>query len=133
MEFAIVAAIASVLILSLLYKILPYRALGTKKPAIALLPKYKHLLEHEISRQQLEKELANYGFRKTDEEGNRAKFTRGSVLGDFSINLAKVNVGVIEHAQNRHELTVEAGWMVAFDTGDHWKFLTELCDKLRKL
>jgi hypothetical protein len=133
MEFTIAAAVSAVLVTTVLYKILPHRSLGAKQPIIAFLPKYKHVLEHAISKEKLERELTGYGFRKTKEQGNRTMFVRGSLLGDFSINLAKVKAGLIERSTNRYELTVEAAWVAAFDTGDHWKFLKELCNKLTEM
>jgi hypothetical protein len=55
---------------------------------------------------------------------------RGSVLGDFTVKLIKVNVGVTRITESSIKLTVEAGWFVAFDTGDFWSFLSELSAKV---
>lgn len=100
MEFTIAAAVSAVLIITVLYKILPHRALCAKQPIIAFLPKYMHVLEHALSKEELERELTGYGFRKTKEQGSRAMFTRGSLLADFAVNLAKVSVGLIEQSAN---------------------------------
>jgi hypothetical protein len=44
--------------------------------------------------------------------------------------LAKVVIYLRKIANNEHEVTVQAGWIAAFDTGDHWKFTKELTDKI---
>ncbi len=130
MEIIIIVVVALVTI-TLLYKMLPYRSLGAKKPFIAFLPKYKITVRHSLSNAELESKLADHGFKKVKESESYQQFTRGSVLGDISIKLAKVNVGLRKLAENEHELTVQAGWIAAFDTGDHWKFTKELIEKIK--
>ena len=131
MEILIIVVVALV-ILTALYKWIPFRDLGDKKPAIAFLPKYKKTVRHALSSPELEQKLADFGFRKVKETEALQKFTRGSVMGDISIKLTKVDVCLRQLAENEHELTVQAGWIAAFDTGDHWKFTQELSEKLEQ-
>ncbi|UTW04705.1 hypothetical protein KDX31_06815 [Amphritea atlantica] len=116
--------------ITVLYKLIPCRNLGTKKPFIALLPKYKKSVKHSLSNADLEEKLAGFGFKKVKESESWQTFTRGSILGDISIKLAKVNVGLRKISDYEHEVTVQAGWVAAFDNGDHWKFTKELTEKI---
>ena len=120
-----------------LYKILPHRNIGLNKPIISFLPKYKSKVKlptsvtgSENPLGELEKILEKYGFKKKAQRGPLVKFTRGHILGDISIKLAKVNILVTNPVSDVTELFIEAGWVVAFDTGDFWIFLTELKDKI---
>ncbi len=126
MEVAIFFAVVAVVLLTVLYKLIPFREADGRKPLFVFMPKYKKLVRHSKSNDELESELSRFGFNKVKEADAVAYFSRGSVLGDFSINLAKVNVALREITPNQHELTVQAGWMAAFDMGDHWQFITEL-------
>ena len=126
----VISVVVVLLAITVLYKALPFRSLGTKKPFIAFFPKYKKNVIHSLSNEELEEKLANFGFKKNKESESFQKFTRGSVLGDISIKLAKVNVGLRRVAENEHEITVQAGWVAAFDTGDHWEFTKELSAKI---
>ena len=128
----VIFAVITVILLTVLYKLLPFREAVGRKPLFSLLPKYKMTVHHSLTNEALEAELARFGFKKKKGRGDASCFSRGSVLGDFSINLAKVDVSLHEIAPGEHELTVQSGWMAAFDTGDHWQFITELAQKLEK-
>ncbi|MEM5534672.1 hypothetical protein HHE92_12775 [Pseudoalteromonas arctica] len=129
--FLEIALLALLLVLvTITYKVLPHRELGNKKPTIAVMPKYKTKVNASISASELDEVLAVYGFSKVNVKNDADKYTRGSVLGDISIKLAKVNVFVSCISPSRKEVCVEAGWVAVFDTGDHWQFLKELSEKL---
>jgi hypothetical protein len=130
METTILATVVILVLVTVLYKLLPHRIAGKKKPFLALLPKYKKRVKHSLTRKQLEEKLAEFGFRKTGDSDSLIKFSRGSILGDISIKLAKVNVCLETIAEHEHEITVHAGWVAAFDTGDHWQFITELSERI---
>ena len=129
MELLIVV-VAALVILTVLYKLLPFRGLGERKPTIAFLPKYRRTIRHSLTDLELEEKLRSFGFKKVSEKDSSVKFSRGSVLGDISIKLAKVNVGLRKISDSEHEVTVEAGWIAGFDTGDHWTFTKELTEKM---
>ena len=42
----------------------------------------------------------------------------------------KIKLGITPLESHRFEITLQAGWLVAFDTGDLWTFITELSSKL---
>ena len=131
MEATIVFIAIGVLIAcTIVYKQLPHREAGSEKPAFAFFPKYKKRIKHTLNAQQLEEKLAEFGFKKTMEEGKFMAFSRGSAVGDISVKLSKVAVGLEKIADNEHEITVHAGWVRGFDTGDHWQFITELSEKI---
>ena len=133
MEATIVLAAIGVLIAcTVVYKQLPHRETGPRKPIFAFFPKYKKRVKHTLNAQQLEEKLADFGFKKTGGEGELMAFSRGAVLGDISVKLSKVAVGLEKITDNEHEMTVHAGWVRAFDTGDHWQFITELSERIEK-
>lgn len=113
--------------------------MSNKKPFISFFPKYKtkvalpsSVLNTENPEKELEKILSRFGFVKKSQNTGLTKYSRGHVLGDFSIKLAKVNLLVTTPASDSVDISIEAGWVVAFDTGDFWKFLTELKEKVEK-
>ena len=130
MQTTILSVVGILVIVTALYKLLPYRVAGTKKPFLALLPKYKKRVKHALTRQKLEERLAEFGFKKTREDDSLIRFSRGFVLGDISTRLAKVNVGLRTISDSEYEITVQSGWVVAFDTGDHWQLITELSERI---
>jgi len=131
METKIISVVALVALITLIYKALPFRLAEGKKPLIAFFPKYKKRVSHNLTNEEIERKLSEFGFKKTSSKNDASKFSRGSILGDISIKLAKVNVGIQKITDNEHEITVQAGWVAAFDTGDHWQFLNELCNKIK--
>jgi uncharacterized protein YxeA len=126
----LVVVVVIVVLITLSYKFLPFREAGAKKPLLSIFPKYKKLVKHSLSDAQLEEKLSEFGFKKTKQKKSVSHFSRESVLGDISINLAKVDVSLREVSTGAHEITVQAGWVAAFDTGDHWQFITELGNKI---
>ena len=126
----IIIVIISLLAVTLIYKALPCRELGQTKPFLAFLPKYKISISHSLDDDQIQALLEQFGFKKKNSSEVFQKYTRGHILGDFSIKLSKVNVGLRKLSENTHEITVQAGWVAAFDTGDHWVFTKELSDKI---
>ena len=140
MDIYLIIFVAVVLIgITVLYKALPHRNLGVKKPIISFLPKYKaqvklpsSILNAEKPEKELEKILSKFGFTKKSQNGEIIKYTRGHILGDISIKLIKVNLLVSTPKNESTNISLEAGWVVAFDTGDFWKFLTELKEKIEK-
>lgn len=130
MEFTLAVALVAMIILTLVYRVLPYRLASDKKPSIALLPKYKKHISTSLMHSDLEGKLAQYGFKKLGSKNDTIYFTRGALLGDFSVKLMKIKLGVTPLEPYKFEITLQAGWLVAFDTGDFWTFITELSRKL---
>ena len=133
MNIKIIIAVAIGLIaFTLVYKLIPYRRVGNSKPPIAFLPKYVKDIRLNLNQEELEAKLANFGFKKSSSKNGITYFQRGSLLGDFSVKLLKIKLGVAEPKNGMSEITLEAGWIVAFDTGDFWIFITELSTKLEE-
>lgn len=136
----IIFVVIALTAITLLYKVLPHRDLGEKKPFISFFPKYKtnvalptSILNKENPERELETVLSQYGFVKRAQSGDITKYSRGHILGDLSIKLAKVNLLVTTPESNCVDISIEAGWVVAFDTGDFWKFLLELKEKVENI
>ena len=83
-----------------------------------------------MTQHQLEKNLVELGFKKKGESGAKTKFSRGSLLKDFSVERAAVDICLYKLSGTKYEITVNAGWVAAFDTGDLWQLMTELSKKI---
>ena len=118
--------------ITVLYRVAPYRELGDAKPRLAVFPKYRTSLDPPSgeSMEALEEKLAEYGFRKSRESEESVTFSRGSLLGDFSIRLAKMSLKIAKPIVPGTTARLEAAWVMAFDTGDLWDLLSELREKL---
>ena len=132
MEYQLLIMLVAFVGVVVLYQILPYRELGAKKPFIALLPKYKALIQCDTSVADLSEKMRKLGFKKVSEENEIAKYSRGSIFGDFAIKLAKVDVYINPVSATEKEILVRSGLVAAFDTKsrDHWRFLNELSQTL---
>lgn len=126
----ILAAIVVLMIVTVIYRVVPNRDLGAKKPMLAFFPKYRNRVANPDSDDQVEQTMASLGFKKGKSRGGLTEYSRGSVIGDLSIKLSKVKVTYHPVINGKLSFTVEAAWVVAFDTGDHWQFTKELGDKL---
>lgn len=130
METLLIIVTVVLVLVTASYKLIPHRLVGPKKPRLALYPKYRKRLPHNLSEEEVQSTMSGLGFKPERHTDTMVMFTRGSIFGDFSIRLAKILVKVHKRNVDEYELTVEAGWLVAFDTGDLWTLTTELSDKL---
>ncbi len=126
----IIFAVIVLIFFTLLYKLIPYRRAGDRKPLIALLPKYKKTVHLKANKSELENKLSTYGFKKIRSVNKSTYYERGYLLGDFSVKITKIKLEVKEIYNDLAEITLAASWFAAFDTGDFWIFITELAKKL---
>ena len=98
-------------VITIIYKLLPFRNLGSKKPIISIFPKYKNTIKTKLNINQLEKELASFGFKKKNESDMKLKFSRGHALGDLSIKLIKVNLNATQIEDGIFEIK-NTSWLV---------------------
>ena len=127
----IAVVLVSLLVITLGYKLTPFRVPGKRKPLLAIAPKYRKLVKTSLSDQEIESRLALCEFKPSKNvKGGKSTFIRGSVLGDFSVEVVKVKLGVERKSDGEIELLLEAAWLVAFDTGDFWTFIHELAQKI---
>ncbi|MFW1563312.1 hypothetical protein ACEV87_22710 [Vibrio parahaemolyticus] len=127
----IITLVVVLVIFTASYKFLPYRSIGDRKPVVTFLPKYQKEIETRKTDTEIENQLKEYGFSKVGRSNGISSYARGSVLGDFSIKLAKVNIKINRASGSTVIVHIEASWFVAFDTGDFWQFLTELTEKIQ--
>lgn len=130
MELGIAAVIGIVVCMAIMYKNRPFRESGGTKPVIAFLPKYRKVIYSKLASNEIEETLYGFGFKKVKEKGERIDFIRGSILSDFSIERIKLKVGINRLSEHKVELTLQAGGVVTFDTGDHWDLITKLGEQL---
>ena len=93
-------------------------------PFFAILQKYRNQVTLSLTQRQLEKNLVELGFKNKGESGAKTKFSRGSLLKDFSVERAAVDICLYKLSRTKHEITANSGWAAAFDTGDLWQFMT---------
>ncbi len=74
MEIKIIIVVSIVVAITLLYKALPFRDTGNNMPLIAFFPKYKKIVNKSFADSDIEQKLAEYGFKKTKNEGNVINF-----------------------------------------------------------
>ena len=133
----LVVVLAVVVAFLVAYKLKPFSELPANRPTICLLPKYLvplHIPESVIlsprPAKSLESMLSGLDFKLEESPDSEIRFTRGSVLGDFSFKIAKVRVSVLLPLLSETQLRVEYGAFAAFDTGDLWKFCRELQENI---
>lgn len=115
------------------YRLKTARDLPASKPSFCLLPKYKvslRLPPEVVSSSEpislLGQRLAEFGFSESKRESGILRYSRGSLLGDFSIKIAKVNLTFPLPLEAETAVEIAYGQIAAFDTGDLWRFATEL-------
>lgn len=113
------------------------RPLGEKKPMVTFLPKYlvtirlpAGVTEASDPGAGLEELVAPLGFKLESGTKEVLQFGRGSLLGDFSIKIAKVYLRFRLPLSGETQCEVAYGFGALFDTGDLWRFANELKDKL---
>jgi len=109
------------------------RELPEKRPRFAWMPKYRcHCTVPDSMRSSsdparaLVLRLTDRGFACDRQTPVALHLTRGHAKGDFSVELAKINLTFSLPIEVQTELVVEADWVAAFDTGDLWQLTTEL-------
>ncbi len=137
MDILTVAIIAAVAIIGFLsaYKLKSPQPLPSSKPSFCFLPKFEGSIsvppinaETTQPTDFLAERLAEAGFSVAQRTDDELVFSRGSVLGDFSVKIAKVNMRFDLPIQPSTRFTIEYGAFAAFDTGDLWQFTQELKD-----
>lgn len=128
MEIFISTAVI-VAVVTLVYKALPHRQLPEVKSGFTLFPKYQTSVDWgptapgELA---IEEKFAESRFELSGTAENEMHFQRGHLLGDFSLKLVKLRCRLTLPENGSSILTVEGGWMIAFDTGDLWTITSEL-------
>lgn len=122
--------IAMVVAVTLVYRLMPFRLVAEQKPALAFLPKYRMPLNLGLDAWQIEAELAGIGFELENADAERLLFVRGSLAGDLANRAPRTRLGVREAAEGGSEITLEATWIVGFDNGEFWTFITEVGQRL---
>lgn len=126
----IIFTVLAMAALTFIYKQKSYS--DTTSGKIAWLPKYqvKITLPQAILHAQkpwviLDELLTPLGFRRCNEDYFPIEYRRGHVLGDFSSKIIGLKLIFHEMPSGCYEckVTLEATWMVLFDTADLWKML----------
>ena len=109
----------------------------TVKPRFCVLPKYdvriippSYLIEAADPTAELARVLKPLGFAQSRKTDKFSEFSRGSLLGDFSVEIAKVNLTFSLPIISDLHCRAVYGSFAAFDTGDLWTLCSELKNKI---
>jgi hypothetical protein len=107
--------VGGVVLMTVMYRVVPFRELSEKKPRLAFFPKYSASYSGDAG--QVTSNLKAMGFAPVP--GKPHLYTRGKPYGDFSAKSLKLHFA-IEESEKR--VKVYAPLMgVFFDTGDLWQ------------
>ena len=108
--------------LTAIYHLSPFKRLGGTKPKLVFLPKYEFAV---TDSKLMSVGLDQLGFKEHKSKNNL--FLRGMLIGDFSANLAKLQVFVDETKNTGYLKAPFIG--ILFDTGDLWSIAAQLDQK----
>lgn len=111
------AIIVICLVTAVLYKTKKPVPMPAVKPAFCLLPKYsatiqlsKEIVAAENSVAALATQLESLGFSEASRSEQSVRFTRGSLLGDFSVKIMKIELLFPLPIEPISEVTVQSSW-----------------------
>jgi hypothetical protein len=119
------------------YKLKPAGVLPASKPRFCFLPKFSSsvalppdVTEASSPQEQLISRLEKLGFSVVRQSEDELVFSRGSALGDFTVEIAKLDITFDLPIGPSTPVEVAYGSFAAFDTGDLWQFTQELKSQL---
>ena len=101
-----------------IYKALPFRTFGHKKPKFTLFPKYTAKFENSVA--EIDSALLAQEFKKNE----KGSYTRGKIYGDFSAKSIKLSVVINEQSKEISVCSSFSG--ILFDTGDIWQVTSDI-------
>ena len=129
----LIIVVAAIAVFLLAYRLKAPAALPPARPSFCFLPKYAfairlpaNLTSASDPVAELSRLLAPLGFAESKRTADSVRYSRGSLLGDFSVEVAKVHLDVSLPLVSESHVRVAYGSFAAFDTGDLWSFCTEL-------
>ena len=115
---SVIIAVIAVVVFTVIYRLVPFKAWGDKKPGFSFFPKYVAPYNKPV--QDIKDSLTKLGFKETENKIYR----RGKVYGDFSAKAIKLSVIVDESA---NQVKVYASFFgILFDTGDLWQVTSDI-------
>lgn len=111
--------VGAVVLMSLIYRLVPFREIRSERPRLAFFPKYtaaySGTTDHIISN------LSKMGFLAV--KGKPHFYTRGKAYGDFSVKALQLHASIDESKQRVNVYAPYIG--VFFDTGDLWQIAAD--------
>jgi hypothetical protein len=104
----------TLVLLSILYRLTPYKKLSDKKPVFSFFPKYKFAIS---DRKMFEEKADELGFTQAGDT-----LVRGKYWGDFNIKWAKLSI----KSDDQNGYLQSPLVVILFDTGDLWKIADSL-------
>lgn len=114
----VITAAAAVLGVSLIYKILPFKAWQKRKPKFTLFPKYVASFDRPLA--EIKSALGRLQFNKT----GALRFSRGKIAGDFSARHIRLAVAI--DAEKKQVRIYAPVFGILFDTGDIWQLTSDI-------
>jgi len=133
-------AVIALALLKVLYVLKSPISMPARKPLFCALPKYwavvkvdTAILGSDDPTKVILSSLESLGFHVVNRGPLSVNLSRGHILGDFSMKIAKLNLRISLPPARETNLAIEYGALfgIAFDTGDLWRVTTELIERLQ--
>ena len=112
-------------------------SLEARKPRLKWFPKYeisiqlpRKVVKSDTPEEELEKILAESGFKIDCWTRESIQLTRGKSWGDFSAKLVKLRLTLPLPLKESSSMKLEAADVCLFDTGDLWELTNELAQRI---
>jgi len=122
----IIWVLSAIILMTLVYKVLPYKQWKNKRPSFVLFPKY--IAQYSSSTEDVISRIQELGFIPVDQSNKR--FIRGKAFGDFSAKWMKLEI-LLE--SEKQEFRVFAPFFgIIFDNGDLWKIISNIVEDTKQ-
>lgn len=122
-----------------LYRKIPFRRFTSKRPFLIFFPKYllKNIKVNSVDTplgklEHITSKLTEISFELKTNSPSKLFFSRGHFLGDFSTDIAKLDVYVDTDNHGELNISIEYGQFALFDTGDLWKITKKIHDLIEE-
>lgn len=112
--------IGAVLMITLIYRLVPYKQWQGEKPSFVLFPKY--IAQYSLLEKEMVSNIQDIGF--TLKPGSTNTYTRGKLYGDFSAKFVKLHIEIDQDMKSIKVFTPFLG--IVFDTGDLWMITSNI-------
>jgi len=122
----IIWVLSVIVIMTLIYKVLPYKQWKNKRPSFVLFPKY--IAQYSSSTEDIISRIQTLDFKPIGKSNKR--FIRGKAFGDFSAKWIKIEI-LLE--REKKELRVFSRFIgIIFDNGDLWEIISNLVEDTKQ-
>lgn len=111
-------AVGAIVLMTVVYRLAPFRGINENKPRVAFFPKYSG--GYTGAKEDIVSNLKDMGFVAVPQKPNL--YARGQPYGDFSAKSLRLHVSIDDSEKRVRVYAPFVG--VLFDTGDLWQVAT---------